>query len=581
MPTTAASLLSIALSFAVLLSSVAASTAPRKRQALRPAIEPLRSLTPIGSHLNTQLTAVPQTDGEQDAALAAAQSAYERAVPDDRVGQPNTYGPSWAYAAELSRVKRYQEAINVLRPLVEPMGNRGYTEQVGDLLTEIGQCHFLDKEFDKAVVELRRAIEVSQALEDPDHVRRRIVRPLRLLAECGLAAGDYESAAEALDELAPIQPMNAMQASLRGQLLLRSGEPREAIGFLKRALSMRLGRVNVAALNQGGKQTGFTSPGSPGMAWRRMKLRLTEERNKRQVKWFVDDLEIGSVTESPDQPFPSEGRIALGYMDPYASVSAAPEYSFGVIDNLRISGAFVHTDDFERQTSDLYDKQESAGAASAEFFVDYSKLGVPPSPGSTVGATHGVRFTANQQPPGRPAGVTLFVGPVTREECEVSFDAWINFPGPYDAPVNGTTEYVTLGVLSNAELVNLPHKSSGSGVWVAMDGDGKASRDFRFFVGPTEVVHFDSAFGGNELQWPDAIADYFAGRGSPAQEHLWLALAYHKLGNHAAAKAAWRDAQDHLKRFPAERLDLSDLMKEVEGQLDIAPEKQPQEARGG
>ena len=90
------------------------------------------------------------------------------------------------------------------------------------------------------------------------------------------------------------------------------------------------GGVDVGALPvQGGvgNQTGVTAPGQMAFMWHEVRIDVAGP----QVDFYVDDLLIASDADAD-----RTGNIMVGYADYFSSESDAPEWSFGVIDNLRV-----------------------------------------------------------------------------------------------------------------------------------------------------------------------------------------------------------------------------------------------------
>ena len=384
-------------------------------------------------------------------------------------------------------------------------------------------------------------------------------------------SGPAESALEALDSLQSLQPINAATAMLRGEALFKAEKYGEAVVWLTRSLDMRLGRVNLSSLKQGESQVGITPPGTAGFAWHRIRLTLLDDRHlggSAKVTWFIDDLEVGTVTSNSD--FPPTGHVAIGYMDPYATVSAAPRFSFAVVDNLRVKGSFEFADDFESDSSDEYSLCQSSQDVEVEFASMYRSLGIP-APPSVKSNACGLKLAANRRLPIGAEAVTLQLGRECNGNCQVECDAWINYPGPTTESVQGSTEFLTLGVLSDGVSPNGPPDQSGSGVWTALNGDGGVPRDYRFFVGIREIVTPEKAFGASDQWfWSNASNDCFGGRGSPAREMLLLAIAYHRLGDAASAKSFGRRASSHLSLFPDEQAAVHDLASEVDSLVQLS-----------
>lgn len=80
-------------------------------------------------------------------------------------------------------------------------------------------------------------------------------------------------------------------------------------------------------------QTGATSPGTIGFAWRDVAVR----KEGTKVSWSIDGALIASMDAATNVTLVLDGNIAVGLSDPFTSVSAAPQFSFGIVDNVRVS----------------------------------------------------------------------------------------------------------------------------------------------------------------------------------------------------------------------------------------------------
>jgi hypothetical protein len=147
------------------------------------------------------------------------------------------------------------------------------------------------------------------------------------------------------------------------------------------------------------------------------------------------------------------------------------------------SAQILFSDDFNTAGSAANYSVATAGQTAVTWAYDYSAMGIPVAPNTTDGSTLGVKFEANMSL-GAAAGVTLhtiqqFTGPYI-----VKFDAWINANGPFPAGGTGSTEFLTAGVGGNGTTVN---RVGGTGVggYVAVDGEGGSTIDYRLYKGVT------------------------------------------------------------------------------------------------
>lgn len=88
-----------------------------------------------------------------------------------------------------------------------------------------------------------------------------------------------------------------------------------------------------------GNQTGTSFVGSFGMDWHEVELIVDADGGTggaASMQWLVDGLLIGTLDAGANGSFSANGRATLGYYDPTANASDAPQYSFALIDNLTV-----------------------------------------------------------------------------------------------------------------------------------------------------------------------------------------------------------------------------------------------------
>ena len=75
-------------------------------------------------------------------------------------------------------------------------------------------------------------------------------------------------------------------------------------------------------------QSGVLAAGTVGFAWRDVVV----SKSGSTIEWFIDGLKIASVTNAAL----AGSNIFVGYWDPFSSLSANTNLSFGLVDNLRV-----------------------------------------------------------------------------------------------------------------------------------------------------------------------------------------------------------------------------------------------------
>jgi PEP-CTERM motif-containing protein len=108
----------------------------------------------------------------------------------------------------------------------------------------------------------------------------------------------------------------------------------------------QFGNVNVSnfpvqGANNGGpaQQNGTSFKGAFGMQWHRVTLAVDADGGTggaASVKWFIDNLPIGTLDAGANGAFTSNGSVAFSYSDPTSNGSDNPPLSFVLIDNFQI-----------------------------------------------------------------------------------------------------------------------------------------------------------------------------------------------------------------------------------------------------
>jgi hypothetical protein len=119
---------------------------------------------------------------------------------------------------------------------------------------------------------------------------------------------------------------------------------------------------------------------------------------------------------------------------------------------------------------------------SADFYYDYSAVGIPEAPNSSgsAAATRGLKLQANLTG-GVFSGLSVSpTGQAFTGDYRLKFDWWGNYNGPYPHAGNGSTNLSTFGVKTNgttAQWAGATHSS----VWFAAAVDGGAAQDYRAY----------------------------------------------------------------------------------------------------
>ncbi len=164
-----------------------------------------------------------------------------------------------------------------------------------------------------------------------------------------------------------------------------------------------------------------------------------------------------------------------------SSVSSRSCLLFGLSSLVAAGSASAQTliaDDFEVDSSANYTiVDDGTPDGSQAFAFDYSAVGIPAAPRSAMGATNGLRVTANDTAGVVDATSCFHNTVVTADHYRLTVDIWMNFAAPA-----GSTEFSHVGVGGDGATFNqvfLP--ISGSGAFIAFTGDGGSSSDYRWF----------------------------------------------------------------------------------------------------
>lgn len=161
--------------------------------------------------------------------------------------------------------------------------------------------------------------------------------------------------------------------------------------------------------------------------------------------------------------------------------------------------AAVITDNFETDTSANYTVvNDGTPNGTTLFGFDYVAAGIPLAPRSAVGDKGGLRFTANDSAAAVDAFTAFHNTSISAPHYQLTVDVYWKFTG-----TTATTEHAHVGVGGDGVTFNqLFTPISGSGSYIAFDGDGGSASDYRWFLdgahgGPTTVPNTDPSYLGH------------------------------------------------------------------------------------
>jgi hypothetical protein len=191
-----------------------------------------------------------------------------------------------------------------------------------------------------------------------------------------------------------------------------------------------------------------------------------------------------------------------------------------------------------------------ATGSDADFFFDYSTVGIPPAPNSG-GSTRGLRMRANRLGNGIFSGISVSPNGLNLTgDYTVTFDAWLSFQGSTANGIldggSGTTQVTNFGILTAGNTAQWAGGVQDS-LHFGATGDGGSSVDYRAYS-PAAGVGYGDASGvfaaGNEAGVRNDTHAYYQGLGSKQAPAAQLALypaTQHGTTRPGAAGFAWRE----------------------------------------
>jgi len=155
-------------------------------------------------------------------------------------------------------------------------------------------------------------------------------------------------------------------------------------------------------------------------------------------------------------------------------------------DDLPAGTGTLYSEDFDTDHTANWNAFPSAAVCDANFFFDYSTMGIPSAPHSTGGSTIGLRMRANSLALGTAAFSGISCSPKSQNftgDYRMRYDMWINAPGPFPAGGSGSTQLGTAGVTSGTR----PQWPGGAlsprdSVYFAITGEGGSTVDVRVYT---------------------------------------------------------------------------------------------------
>ncbi len=189
------------------------------------------------------------------------------------------------------------------------------------------------------------------------------------------------------------------------------------------------------------------------------------------------------------------------------------------------------------------------GISDANFFFDYSTVGIPSAPNSG-GTTRGLRLRANQLVAANtfPAGVSVSpIGQSFSGDYTLRFDMWLNFNGPAPGGGSGSTQITGAGIGTAGTSSQIAGGVIDS-INFGSSGEGGSSVDYRAYSTANQVGYTPAQgvfAAGTASTVRNSSDPYYAGFGGVSAPAAQLGLFPQQTGATAVGAPgwAWRDVQ--------------------------------------
>jgi hypothetical protein len=205
-----------------------------------------------------------------------------------------------------------------------------------------------------------------------------------------------------------------------------------------------------------------------------------------------------------------------------------------------VSSAALFVENFDADHTANWQVNNGPSDGTAQFFFDYSTLGIPTAPHSG-GSTRGLRMMANQSN-GIFSGLsTSPIGQSFSGNYTLAADVWMNFNGPAPAGGSGSTQIGGLGIGTSGTVANWP--GFADGVYFEASGDGNSSADYRAYS-PAAVASYQDTSGvyaaGSAAGSRNSSNAYYSGFGNVGAPAAQIALFPNQTGTVQAGAQAWK-----------------------------------------
>lgn len=143
----------------------------------------------------------------------------------------------------------------------------------------------------------------------------------------------------------------------------------------------------------------------------------------------------------------------------------------------------LYTENFDINNSANWTANAGAGNNSANFYFDYSTVGIPSAPGAG-GSTYGMRLAANLSGSVFTGISASPLGQSFSGDYKLTYNFWQNFNGNAAGTASGTTQITGAGIGTSGTTAQHAGLNTMSSLWFAQTGDGgnsQNSKDYRAY----------------------------------------------------------------------------------------------------
>lgn len=215
-----------------------------------------------------------------------------------------------------------------------------------------------------------------------------------------------------------------------------------------------------------------------------------------------------------------------------------------LITALSAPAQLLFSEDFDADHTGNWTVNKSSSQDFADFFFNYSAVGIPSAPHSIGGSTRGLKLEANT------AGDIfsgLSVSPTGQSfsgNYFLRFDMWLNYNGPLDTGGDDSTQ-VTGGGIGTAGTSAQWAGSIQDSVHFGATGDGGSSHDYRAYssAAPAGYPDGSAVFSASGTGNRNSSHPYYAGFGGETAPAGQVTLHPQQTGSTPTGSPgfAWRD----------------------------------------